>query len=447
MPRLVDPTALNESLAADAPCGPDLDLEGDLDFANGIARVEGLLPASFFTRDEEGKAQPFDRSTIDFDKEHRALAALVERSRDLRVLALMARLSILDRDLAGFASTLQAVALLLQDRWEAVHPQGDGGDFGFRAAVLQSLDDMPTVMLPLQHVVLAQSRRHGAITFRAVMTADGEVPAREGETSLDRGDIERAMADAEPDALSARLGEITRVCEAVEAIRSATLAKAGHEGVVDLERIRVLAARIRGFVEAAAGGGDVAGTPPPGPDASDEEATVAGEVAPRTVGPRPALATIAEASAALAAAGRYLRRCEPSSPAEVLVRQAQGLIGKPFVEVMRILVPSRAAETTITLGGGRGLKLSFEQLADLPDPGIDAAVEDVTPDEAEEGGASEEGPSIASRGDAVARIRDAAAFFRQREPSSPIPLLLDRAIGLVDRDFLSILKDVLPEAD
>jgi type VI secretion system protein ImpA len=39
-----------------------------------------------------------------------------------------------------------------------------------------------------------------------------------------------------------------------------------------------------------------------------------------------------------------------------------------------------------------------------------------------------------------------AAFFRRNEPSSPIPLFIERARRLVAKDFLEVLADVVPEA-
>ncbi|MFD0934997.1 type VI secretion system ImpA family N-terminal domain-containing protein, partial [Methylobacterium trifolii] len=188
----IDPAALTGPLSPDEPCGPDLEEAGDLDFLNGLAHAEGLLPSAFFSRDDEGRLQPFDRSSIDFGRETKALLALLARTRDVRILALLARLAMLDRDLAGFAGVLGAIATLLETCWADVHPRGEGGGFELRSAILQALDDVPTVILPLQHVALAQSRRHGAITFRSVMIADGEVAAREDESAPDRAGIERA---------------------------------------------------------------------------------------------------------------------------------------------------------------------------------------------------------------------------------------------------------------
>jgi type VI secretion system protein ImpA len=54
--------------------------------------------------------------------------------------------------------------------------------------------------------------------------------------------------------------------------------------------------------------------------------------------------------------------------------------------------------------------------------------------------------AITSREDAVRALDSVAEFFRRNEPSSPIPLLLDRAKRLVSKSFLEVLADVAPDA-
>jgi type VI secretion system protein ImpA len=53
---------------------------------------------------------------------------------------------------------------------------------------------------------------------------------------------------------------------------------------------------------------------------------------------------------------------------------------------------------------------------------------------------------IKSRQDAIRALDAAAEFFRRNEPSSPIPLFLERAKRLVSKDFLEVLADVAPDA-
>ena len=54
--------------------------------------------------------------------------------------------------------------------------------------------------------------------------------------------------------------------------------------------------------------------------------------------------------------------------------------------------------------------------------------------------------AIRSRQDAIRALEAVAEFFRRNEPSSPIPLLVDRAKRLVSKDFLEVLADVAADA-
>lgn len=54
--------------------------------------------------------------------------------------------------------------------------------------------------------------------------------------------------------------------------------------------------------------------------------------------------------------------------------------------------------------------------------------------------------AIASRQDAIRALDAVADFFRRSEPSSPVPLLVDRAKRLVSKNFLEVLEDIAPDA-
>jgi type VI secretion system protein ImpA len=68
---------------------------------------------------------------------------------------------------------------------------------------------------------------------------------------------------------------------------------------------------------------------------------------------------------------------------------------------------------------------------------------------AEGGGAAQAGytgGAVKSRQDAVRALDAVADYFRRNEPSSPIPLLIERAKRLVAKDFLEVLADIAPDA-
>src|SRR5258708_20637273 len=88
-------------------CGPDLDMEGDADYLNFFAGVEGVLPTTFFSIED---GSPFDRSMVDIKGQLDAIKPLLARTRDIRLLVLQARLLILNKDLGGFARDFAGTA-------------------------------------------------------------------------------------------------------------------------------------------------------------------------------------------------------------------------------------------------------------------------------------------------------------------------------------------------
>ncbi|MHB8727323.1 MAG: type VI secretion system protein TssA [Casimicrobiaceae bacterium] len=53
---------------------------------------------------------------------------------------------------------------------------------------------------------------------------------------------------------------------------------------------------------------------------------------------------------------------------------------------------------------------------------------------------------IRSREDAVRSLDAVAEFFRRSEPSSPVPMFVERAKGLISRNFLEVLAELAPDS-
>jgi type VI secretion system protein ImpA len=53
---------------------------------------------------------------------------------------------------------------------------------------------------------------------------------------------------------------------------------------------------------------------------------------------------------------------------------------------------------------------------------------------------------IRSRDDAIRSLDAVSEFFRREEPSSPVPLFVDRAKRLIARDFLEVLAELAPDS-
>ena len=499
----VELASLTAAVADGDPCGPDLDLAGDPDFLNFMAKAEGVLPASYFSVHD---GRPFDRATIDFATEFEAGKPLLERTRDLRLLATLAKLHILNRDLEGFATCIEAIAALLDSQWDNVHPRGDEGDYAMRMAALETLDDLPTVVHPLQFVPLANHRRYGQVTYRNYMTATGEVRPRDDEEQpLDAASVDRALMESDLPPLTELLHRFESVQSAFGRIRTIWIDHAGFEQAVNLDKASQTLGKIVSLI-----GGVIAKRDPSAAlaDAASADAGATGAAAAR--GDASPIASMADAADALGAAADYFSKMEPSNPALLLVRQAQHLVGRSFVDAIRILVPAFVDQATIPIGTQHVFDLPIERLSGLesdtdrdpaepaaePEPEWPAAEE--SPSDASEEFASEdpvsEGspeaggtvademssevltednpgeepeqddnassgttaaptPSMrrqprrmaATRQQAFALMEQVAAYYRITEPTSPIPVIVERARDVAGRDFMSLLKDFLPD--
>ncbi|WP_407165129.1 ImpA family type VI secretion system protein [Bradyrhizobium sp. ORS 111] len=426
---MLDVASLTQPIAAEDPCGPDLDAIGDVQYLNFFASAESLLPMSFFeVVNANGERGRFDPKAVDFAGQFVAAQPLLTRTRDLRLNVLLAKFSILNRDLDGFLNCLKATNLLLREQWDAVHPRGEDGNYALRAVTVEAIDVFPTVINPLQFLPLIENRRHGSLNYRAYQVAKGEIPA--GDADVDGPDlatIERIVSETDLDTLKAASAR----CAAV-ALELADLKAIWHEKLNSGQPISL--DRLSGLVNGMAAwlAGLVTARDPAAIAAPAEVSAVDEQVAPDMIG---VLASSAQASAALAAVADYFARMEPSSPALLLVRQAQEMVGKSFIEVMRMLVPSHLENAAINIGRDRVFDLPIERMAELASAPTSTAESD----------AQAIVFSIENRTQALDLLTKVASFFRAAEPSSPIPFLVDRARDLAQRDFLSLLNDVLPE--
>jgi type VI secretion system protein ImpA len=417
---ITDPmvTELCLPLSETDPCGPDLDLAGDPEYLNFFAQTEGILPSSFFSADD---GKPFDRASVDLPRQIEAISPLWERSRDLRLLTIRARLTIMNRDLAGFSTSIAAIADWLDKFPNDVHPRADDGNLGARVAALGSLD-LPTVVFPLQYAPLCEGRRIGVVTYRSWMIASGEVKPRSGEQKHPSAALTEALADAPPDVIAATRKHVAILKTSLARIRDIFMMQGASPG---LENLPALVDKIRLLID---------------PQAAIREETVAaaeGDVAPSGDAP----ASLADAQQALAAIAEYYSRLEPSSPTLPLVRQAHQLIGKSFFEVMSILVPQQMEKAAFQIGADQFFELPVNKLSKLPEG---------TPAPDDSSLSSRPGGSpqyrVETRPQAIALLEQVQRFFRHSEPSSPVPMLCDRARALAERDFMGVLRDVLPKA-
>jgi len=436
--------ALNAPLAEEEPCGPDLEMSGDSDYMRFTARIDGVLPKTFAS---------FDRGSVDFPAEFATLKTLLARSRDLRLLAPLAKLHILNRDLGGYAAVFKLVETLIDGQWPAVIPGLLDGDAVMRIVTLQTLDDMADSVMPLQAAPLFETRRFGKVSFRSHLLASGLVQPREAQNGGETGEevpsssaLNAALAEIDLDTLVAARTLVVDLQQSIARIEALVDERSAQPGALRFDRLGPLVGDIAGFLDRAVAQRDpalgFAAAAPGEKDAEDAEAAEPDAPA----GNAPAIQSTPQAQAALAAAAAYFAQSEPSSPILLLIGQAQALVGRSFYEAMQLLLPEESPKARLRLGQEPAFVLPLERLASLPVITADQGGHKVVTDAVNDGSVSEDTSVFRApdRRKALILLQQVAAHFRRAEPSSPIPLLLDRAEGIAGKDFFGLLREAFP---
>lgn len=426
-------------ISDDEPCGEDLDFEEDSAYMQFTSNTEALLPDSYTVDDEEGtgKRVPFYTTqrfqNLDLGARVAAATRLLERTHDLRLLAMVAKLQILNRELPKFETTVATIAALLDRYRKEIHPRDAEG----RSAALERLTE-PLVLAALNHAVLFRSRRFGMVSWLIYLASTkGNDENAAGTENVDRILRDEVKADASS-VIAAKelLGRLQGSLQRIVAL----CAEAGPSGQPNLQKLvdpvaamLAMLDRVHGSTVAADQSGAVANSSPHG------DTRELGLVPPSSA--LPLLPSAEAAKAALAEAARFFASVEPSSPTLLLLRQAQALVGRSFYEALQALLPDQIDKAKLSFGATPIFTLPLRQIAEANDGGLsakpDAAVERKSP--------SRLFTTVTSRAEALSLLDQVGAFYRFVEPSSPVPLLVDRARALAGRDFTALLQAMLPE--
>jgi type VI secretion system protein ImpA len=87
----------------------------------------------------------------------------------------------------------------------------------------------------------------------------------------------------------------------------------------------------------------------------------------------------------------------------------------------------------------------FEVVDAKPAPDARGGDAPVVPSHADGAPVAAPGNQVATRADVIATLDRVCDYYARHEPSSPVPLLLIRARGLVHKSFIDLLGDLAPE--
>jgi type VI secretion system protein ImpA len=355
MPPL-DAGSLLEVVSDDLPTGPNLEFDSDF----------GALE-----RAAQGKPEQQYGDTIipaeepDWKEVESQAGALLERTRDLRVLGQLAVARLHLSGLPAYAEVLSMTQQLLETRWDEIHPQLDpeeDNDPMLRANALLRLAHPGDVLRCLRTLPLARSARIGQYSWRDVGIATGAIESSE-EPKPSESVIRGAFADTDSARLDTLRNAATEAAASATALGSVFDTRAGYGTGPDFEDLVKLLKDIARTIERYAVAPEPAEQEADEATAADDDAADdagAGAFGEAPVGRRSrggvSIASLtevtnrADALRLLDLVCRYYQRYEPASPLSMLIERAVGLAEKNFLDIVRELAPDGLSQVQNIVG-------------------------------------------------------------------------------------------------
>jgi type VI secretion system protein ImpA len=273
---------------------------------------------------------------------------LAGRTRDLRVAVWLLRGGARTEGFGAALAALQWLAGLLERHWEHLHPQLDASESNpaqMRLAALAPLSPQgppfpgpPPILDDLRAAPLTGER--GSIKVRDVELGMGAAdPIADEPKPTEAGVLEalRALASRHADLLPSMRAALV----AIDSTQQTLTERLGAAEAPDLKDLRKLLAALDLAAQRASGAGLASAAPAGSAVAAAPAAVAAGAGA---------VNSREDVSRAIDELCEWIERNEPSNPAPLLLRRAQRLLDKSFLEIMRDLAPD-GMEQVLRLAG------------------------------------------------------------------------------------------------
>ncbi len=301
---------------SEPPCGPNLEYDADFQAMELAARGKP---------ERELGARKIEAVPPDWAEVRTLAAKLLTRSKDVRPALYIARAHLAEEGVAGFKRGVDLLRAMLDRYWETVHPQldADDGDPTARLNALAGLVDSETTLSELRRAMVVDVARKGRVTVRDILLASGKLQPAAGEAGRPLAEVEGILASLVPERAE-ELASARDAMESVQAFYKVVADKVGSDRAPDVRPLREMLQPVADICARALGAtGDAAVS-----DESAASAGAAGEIRSRD-----------DALRQLDRVCDFIERTEPANPAPLLIRRAQRLMKKTFVEIIADLSP------------------------------------------------------------------------------------------------------------
>jgi type VI secretion system protein ImpA len=323
-------------ISDDSPCGIDCEYDGD--FLALSQAIAGKPEQQF--GDTVIPAVPPDWRQVEV-----LALALMERTRDLRVVAWLSLATTHLHGVSAFAAGLRLMQMLCERYWDEVHPRIDvdgeidpylrmnaiaafsGSEFSGEDRLIQALRTAEITKQPL------------ALIYRDLEQSYSKAP----EAQFTETQVDSALIDAlasQSDSLLA----ISSAYDSYIALRKLVEDKVTALEMPDFERLSSVLKPVQRAIERLKSTA--------AEEVSDDERGDLGAIgaSPQGVSVSGVIQSREDARRALERVCEYLERTEPSNPAALFARRAQRLLNMPFLDIMRELSPDSISHLEMLTG-------------------------------------------------------------------------------------------------
>ncbi len=344
----INPELLLREVSPDAPCG------ADLSYDPAYMEIERLARG---TPEQQMGSQVVPAVEPNWKDVRDRCVALFSKTKDLRVALYLCLALAQTAGVEGLRDGLLVLKGLLEKYWDRLYPPLDPTDRSpalERINILASLspaatsfEDPMKFRQRLMDLPLTQSARVGRFSLRNILVAKGELAAPQGgPPPADLAISSAAFDDTDATHLQGLDKDLGEARGLVKAVHDAIEQQAGAGNAPDFDGVMGVLMQMQTNVQEAL---------------TKRGLATAGGVAPAAATPgAPAaaqgLGDIRSPQDVLKALDRicqFYEKNEPSSPVPLLMRRAQRLVGKSFVDIVRDVSPD-AVKQVETLGGIAG---------------------------------------------------------------------------------------------
>ncbi|HKJ17016.1 MAG TPA: type VI secretion system protein TssA [Xanthomonadales bacterium] len=335
-------TDFSQPISEESPSGENLEYETEYQEMVRLSEPQTRRDAP-----PSGDNRPPPQDPADWRTVEKLALGLLENTRDCRVVVHLALASLHTKGIETFRDCLELLNTYIGEFWGSVHPQLDeeDNDSTMRINAVETLNEYSYIVSSVAEMTLVDVKGLGKYSVHDIDLAEGNESPGDDDDVQDPGVIREAFLRSDPEQLQATLDAALASIDLLKKIDETwTEQSRGEQGpVFDLaeKSLRRVVTVMKEYMPSEE-------LPPEGEGAEAGEGEVAVAAMTGAVRNRRDVVRVLDNIC------DYYSRHEPSSPIPLLLRRAQRLVEKSFMEILQDMVPDSVNQARIVSGDTEG---------------------------------------------------------------------------------------------